>query len=89
MSAQHFSAPGGHYTGLENYNEMKPRAFCTQHPEKEMRRLQLWNPAANKVVAARGVPILHVWEASVAAARAHIGFGDCRPIWGSDPGLAD
>ncbi len=62
---------------MENYNEMKAHASCTHHPASEMPWLQVWNPAQRAILRQNQVTVLRAWEPSIAAANAHIGFGDC------------
>ena len=77
VSAQHFSTPGGHFVGGYDYNQLNETKVCTAHSAEEMAAHQRWNPVANAILEAHGVPILRVWESSQMAHDAHVGFGDC------------
>ena len=76
-SAQHFAAPGGHYTGTRDYNELDVSHECTSHSVLHMLRHQRWNPIANAEASRHGVPVLRVWASSSLRGDAHVGRGDC------------
>ena len=77
VTAQHFGAAGGHYTGSADYNQLNMSHVCIQHPPAEMEAGNRWNPAGNAIMEAHGVPILRVWDATQQAHFAHVGYGDC------------
>lgn len=88
-TAQHFPALGGHWlhgfmlrTNIEQLDQR-----CAHHPLAEMIRHAHWNPAAEPLVRAAGVPVLRTWMASAKAWYAHTDHGDCTHF--CQPGLLD
>ena len=86
-TAQHFPALGGHWlhgfmlrTNIEQLDQR-----CAHHPLAEMIRHAHWNPAAEPLVRAAGVPVLRTWMASAKAWYAHTDHGDCTHF--CQPGL--
>ncbi len=71
VTAQHFSVAGGHYTGSFDYNELNQTHTCVRHTPAVMAEGNRWNPTANALMEAYGVPILRVW-ASTQQAHFHI-----------------
>ena len=85
VTAQHFGAAGGHYTGSADYNYLNMSHVCIQHPPAEMEAGNKWNPSGNAIMEAHGVPILRVWDSTQQAHFAHVGYGDCTH-YGNAPG---
>ena len=88
-TAQHFPALGGHWLHSfmlrSNIEQLDQR--CAHHPLAEMIRHAHWNPAAEPLVRAAGVPVLRTWMASAKAWYAHTDHGDCTHF--CQPGLLD
>ena len=88
-TAQHFPALGGHWLHgfmlRSNIEQLDQR--CAHRPLAEMIRHAHWNPAAEPLVRAAGVPVLRTWMASAKAWYAHTDHGDCTHF--CQPGLLD
>ena len=78
-TAQHFHAPGGHWThglmiGL-NVERLEKR--CAKLKYTDLETHAHWNPVSTRLMAMRGVKVLRTWDESARAWYAHVDHGDC------------
>jgi|SaaInlV_125m_DNA_1040241.scaffolds.fasta_scaffold01647_5 hypothetical protein len=78
-TAQHFHAPGGHWTHgfMLRSNVEKLEKRCANINYAELKRHAHWNPVSTPLMTIQGVKVLRAWDESARAWYAHVDHGDC------------
>ena len=78
-TAQHFHAPGGHWTHgfMLRSNVEKLEKRCAKLNHAELERHAHWNPVSTPLMTMQSVRVLHTWDESARAWYAHVDHGDC------------
>ena len=78
-TAQHFRAPGGHWTHgfMMRSNVEKLDKRCAKLDYADLETHAHWNPVSTPLMLKHGVKVLRTWDASARAWYAHVDHGDC------------